>query len=194
MIKKTLIIIILFISTVECSSIRNKKISESLYDKILNEIVINNVFKLDNIEKTRISKEIIPFNTISTDLGFINKNITPNYNPYHKYNEIQNKKIELLIDSLQKKDDEFNKNFKKGGFIDLNSSNIKISKETKYILFFSNIVENRLYVELRKFNYLDIPITSPSSEIFSYGLCHSYLYEVKKNKLKILSYGYYDLN
>lgn len=154
----------------------------------------NNIFKLDNIEKTRISKEIIPFNTISTDIGFINKNITPNYNPYYKYNEIQNKKIELLIDSLHKKDNEFNKNFKKGGFIDLNSSNIKISKETKYILFFSNIIENRLYIELRKFNYLDIPITSPSSEILSYGLCHSYLYEVKKNKLKLLSYGYYDLN
>ena len=130
MIKKTLIIIILYISTVECSSIRNKKISESLYDKILNEIVVNNVFKLDNIKKTRISKEIIPFNTISTDIGFINK----------------------------------------------------------------NIIENRLYVELRKFNYLDTPTTSPSSEILSYGLCHSYLYEVKKNKLKLLSYGYYDLN
>ncbi|WP_445456000.1 hypothetical protein [Flavobacterium sp. HNIBRBA15423] len=127
----------------------------------------------------------------TSDIGLINRKIVENYDYFNDYSLQQKQKIDLLVDSLKIKDIEFNKNFIKQP---LDSKQGKISKRTKYIIFFSNIINNRLYAEIREYNHKFN--LNPTSEELSYGKAYSFLFEVddSSKEVKCISYGYYSMN
>ena len=187
--KKVLIVIVL---TSLSFSIAKKANNEGLYDKALKIIIKENVLKTKNIDEIGISGEIIPFSMETSDIGIINKKIIENYDYYNDYSHLQKQKIDLLVDSLKTKDIEFNKNFVKKIIDD--SKQIKVTEKTKYIVFFSNVINNRLYAEIREYNH-NFNL-SPTSEGLSYGKAYSFLFEVDdfNKNINFISYGYYYLN
>ena len=186
---KKIVIAIIF-TCFSCSITKTEK-KEDIYNKALKIITKENVLKIKDIDKIEISKEVIPFSMGTSDIGLINRKIDENYDYFNDYSLQQKQKIDLLVDSLKIKDIQFNKNFVKQP---LDSKHGEISKKTKYLIFFSKVINNRLYAEVREYNHkLNL---SPTSEELSYGKAYSFLFEVDDfNKdINSISYGYYHMN
>lgn len=146
-------------------------------DCLKNDSVLNNKGKYD----IYVSPEIIPFNLNSVESSILRLDYIDNYNEFANYSQEQEKIIKKVNDSLMFTEKLLNKSFQNK--INENLNKLTTGENIKYVLFFSNIVNNRLYAEVVPYDSLTFK--DFKRETVSFGKVYSYLFVIS-NKGKFL--------
>jgi hypothetical protein len=139
-------------------------------DCLKNDSVLNNRGKYD----IYVSPEIIPFNLNSVESSILRLDYIDNYNEFANYSKEQEKIIKKVNDSLMFSEKLLNKSFQNK--IKENLNKLTTGGNIKYILFFSNIVNNRLYAEV--IPYDNLTFKDFKIETVSFGKVYSYLFVI----------------
>ena len=139
-------------------SLISKANGQSSYINAFNSICKNDYYQCDsmiikpNKYNVYISDEVIPINLMAVASSVLSINFIEGYNDFSNYKDEQIKLIDRVIDSLTYKEKELNRDFVKHRNSKL--KNITKNRDYKFVVYFSEIVENVLYAELFSFNPL----------------------------------------
>lgn len=181
-------LIVIFVGCANKKSITN----DNIYNKAF-QIIIK-VDSSKSIINSKISNELIPFNLESVYSGIIQKNYIHDYEEIKEYDSSQIKYINRVIDSLSEKSKIYNKDFIKNKQVNIDYKFERFDNKTKNVVFFSEIRDNFLYGEVRKYDSKINSISADSKEL-SYGKVYSFLFRVGNLKdLELIADGHYYMN
>jgi len=157
----------------------------NIYTRAIQFIKNDSVLNYKEEYDIYVSPEIIAFNLISVESSILRTDYIRNYNEFGNYNQEQRKTINKVIDSLVLAENVLNKNYQNK--LNKNLNNLSTGKNIGYVLFFSDIINNKLYVEV--IPYDSLTFKNYKRETVAFGKVYSYLFNLddKGKFLKVYS-------